>query len=274
MKKYIYSLALAVATLGLASCSDSKQIEPTIQWYPIVTLEGEDTYNVSVGEAWTDPGFTAVNPITGDNATADVEVVIVDNISGEVVNAINFNEPGMYTIYYNSYGSIVDTNPTMSVTRSVYVYDPSVTASIAGTWVVNLDESYELYEGEEYYFVDDYEGITSTVTISQILPGFFSDGDLLGGIYSTLIGMDTRYASYLTTYGPNCFKLTGFLSMNASGEITLLSWERYSGFFDGFSMSDCVYDEETETISYYASLTWDPFGGEPEYFIVLEKYEE
>ena len=272
MKKYLYSLTIA-ALFGLTAC-DSDEPQPVVQWYPVVTLEGEPSYNVAVGTAWTDPGFTAVNTMTGEDATADVEVYIFDSIAGEYVDEIDFDQPGMYTIYYVSYGSMVATDPTVEKTRSVFVYDPSVTASIAGKWVVDMENSYELYEGEEYYFIDeDYGDVESVVTISQVLPGFFSDGDLLGGYYSTILDMDHRYASYLSQYGPNCFKLTGFLSMNPEGEISLLSWERYSGFFDGFSMENAQYDESEGTITYDCALAHDPFGGEPEYHIVLKEVE-
>ena len=271
MKKYLYSLALASAVIGLNSC-DSTQDEPHIQWYPVVTLEGDEVCYVEVGSDWTLPGFTAINTMTGEDATSKVEVLIYDVIAGDYVPSIDTSYPGMYNVEYNSYGSEVSTTPTVQKIREVYVYDPDVTDSIAGTWVLNMSESYELYEGEKYYFADDYGDVTSVVTISDVLPGFFNDGDLLCGLYSTVMNMDKNYASYLSQYGPNCFKLTGFLSMNTEGDITLLSWQRYSSFFNGFSVSNGKYDMETETISYNAALTWDPFGGAPQYYYVLEKY--
>lgn len=276
MNKIIISALVAGGMIIFNSCSKDNQEEPSVQWFPVITLEGDDTYYVELGEDFTVPGFTAVNTLTGEDASDRVEVYIYDTINGEYVDEIDTSSPGVFEVQYVPLASEVQLSPDFDVfkTRNIYVYDPSVTISIEGNWVVDMTESYELFDGDQYPFIDDYGDVESIVTISKILPGFFSDADLMAGFYSTILNMDKGYPSYLATYGPNCFKLTGFLSMNSEGDITLLSWEAYSGFFDGYSMSNASYDETTETITYDFSLTWDPFGGEPQYHIVLVKSQE
>ena len=275
MKNQIKSLLLCGLTIvSLSGCRDHEGT-PTIQWYPMVTLEGDNPCNVEVGDTeWELPGFTAINTITGEDATDAVEIMYWDGINNKYVDAISLDSPGMYEVRYICNASEININPPYYATRTVYVYDPSVTETIAGEWKLNVEKSYELYDGDEYYFIDDYGDANSVITIGQLLPGFFSDSDLLGGLYSTVINMDNRYSSYLATYGANCFRVTGFLSMDADGNISLLSWERYSGFFDGYSMTGGTYDSSTETITYTCNLTWDPFGGEPEYYMVLEKVQD
>ncbi|MCH5237034.1 MAG: DUF5012 domain-containing protein [Muribaculaceae bacterium] len=244
MKKLIYSFAIVAASLGMTSC-DGTQEEPHIQWYPVVTLEGEDTYYLEVGEDFTLPGFTAVNTLTDQDATADVEVLIYDVIAGNYVDYIDTSAPGMYTVYYNSYGSEVSTIPTSYVTRSIYVYDPSIETDISGFYNVNMEESLYLSTGNNLeYYAEGYGYVTSsTIQISQLLPGFFQVSDLFGGWYDQIRGYGEEYPSY-------DYKMGGYIALNEDNSITLLS-SYVPAWGDGLDgMWDGEYDPETQTISY------------------------
>lgn len=239
MKKYLYSIALAASFMGLTSC-DGTQQEPHIQWYPLVTLEGDETCYVEVGSDWTLPGFTAVNTITGEDASSAVEVLIYDVIAGDYVSKIDTSGPGMYNVYYTSYGSEVATNPTLRKTREVFVYDPTIEADISGFYNVNMNESIYLANGWTFaQAADNYGNVSScTVQIEQVLPGFFYVSDLLAGWYEQIRGYGSSYA------------MTGYISLNSDNSITLLS-SYIAGWGDGLDgMWDGYYDEDTETISY------------------------
>ena len=246
MKKYIYSLAIAAAAFGLTSC-DGTQEEPHIQWYPVVTLDGEDTYYLEIGENFTLPGFTAVNTLTGEDASSAVTVLIYDVIAGEYVNSISTASPGMYNVYYISSASEVQPSADFDMykQRDIYVYDPSIELDISGVYNVNMDETIYLANGwtfaraAEYYNELNGTSVDSaSVTISQLLPGFFYVSDLFGGWYQTIRNYGSRYA------------MTGYISLNSDNSITLLS-SYVSSWGDSLDyLEDGYYDEETQTISY------------------------
>ena len=255
MKKYLYSLAVAAVTLGLASC-DSKQDEPHIQWYPVVTLEGDQTIYLEVGQDFTMPGFTAINTITGEDASDEVEVLIYDVIGGDYVDEVSTDGPGMYNVYYISYASEVQPSPDydMYKQRDIYVYDPTIETDISGFYNVNMDES--IYLANERTFADlaaGYGNVDScTIQISQLLPGFFYVSDLLGGWYEQIRAYGSAYA------------MTGYISLNSDNSITLLS-SYIRGWGDGLDgMWDGEYDPETETISYE---TW--YAGSVGFYLVM-----
>ena len=260
MKKYLYSLAFAAVTMGLTSC-DGTQTEPTIQWYPVVTLEGDETCYVEVGSNWTLPGFTAVNTLTGEDATSAVEVSIYDIIAGAYVSRIDTSGPGMYNVYYTSYGSMVATTPTVEKVREVFVYDPTVEADISGTWMVNADESLliSLSTGAVLYTFQEYAEARKTdgniaggipIRISQVLPGFFYVDDLDAGLIDLIIG-----------YGPNNpsfnFQLHAYISLNSDNEISQLTGTfGYAPWQGNYSLTNFMgqYDPENDVITYTADM--------------------
>lgn len=241
MKKYIFSLLSAAALFGFTSC-DGTQDEPHIQWYPVVTLEGDDTYYLELGEDFTLPGFTAVNTITGEDVTSKVTVEIYDVIAGEYVDEISTASPGMYNVYYISPASEVSPYPDyeMYKQRDIYVYDPTIETDISGSYNINMDKTIYLSNGKTFAeLAAGYGNVdSSTVTISQLLPGFFYVSDLLGGWYDQIRAYGSSYA------------MTGYISLNADNSITLLS-SHIAGWGDGLDgLWDGHYDAETQTISY------------------------
>lgn len=241
MKKYLYTLGLAMAVMGFTSC-DGTQEEPHIQWYPVVTLEGDQTIYLEVGDDFTMPGFTAINTITGEDASKEVDVLIYDVIAGEYVDEVDTSGPGMYNVYYISYASEVQpaADYDMYKQRDIYVYDPTIETDISGIYNVNMEESIYLANGRTFAdLAGVYGNVDScTIQISQLLPGFFYVTDLLAGWYDQIRDYGSNYA------------MTGYISLNSDNSITLLS-SYIRGWGDGLDgMWDGEYDPETETISY------------------------
>lgn len=244
----------------LASCDDTQQ-EPTIQWYPVITLEGDVTCYVEIGSDWTLPGYSAINTMNNTDATSDVEVLIYDVLHRSYVSSINTDDIGMYTVYYNSYGSMVATEPTVTKTRSIYVYDPTVTTNIEGTWMVNIDESYRIrYAGANAGQKMTFNEVATAnensvsdgipVVFSQLVPGFYYVDDIEAGLVTMLYGYAANYPQYN-------FQMHAYLSLSADNELTLLtSTFGYSGFASTYALTDFEgqYDPETETIHYIADL--------------------
>lgn len=257
MKKIILSTLLAGMMLPFSSCSDSEQQEPWIQWYPVVTLEGDETCQVEVGSDWTLPGFTAVNTLTGEDASSAVEVLIYDILNDDYISSIDVNTPGMYTVYYNSYGSEVASDPSVTKTRTVYVYDSSVDTDISGTYMVNLDNSFRVrYDGanagQSYTFAKVAESNSNDVSagipvkIEQIVPGIFYVDDIEAGLVSFLYGYGPRNPSFN-------FQMHAYVSLNKDNELSLLtSTFGYGGWASNYAIKDLsgTYDPETGVIAY------------------------
>jgi hypothetical protein len=76
---------------------------------PTITLLGDETVNLVVGDTYIDAGATAYDNIDG-NITSNIEIV----------NDVNASNPGNYTVKYN----VLDDakNPADVVTRTVNVY--------------------------------------------------------------------------------------------------------------------------------------------------------
>ncbi len=249
MNKYIFSLLSAVALIGFTSCDDTQE-EPHIQWYPVVTVEGPSEYQLELGSSFTMPVYSAVNTMTGEDATSAVSVSIYDVIAGEYVDAVSTDSPGMFNIYYTSKASEVQPSSDYPVYKQVdvYVYDPTIETDISGSYNVNMDKTiYEYWDWTfaqcaEYYKDDNGDLTTCTITISQVLPGFFSVSDLLGGWYDQVRGYGESYPGY--------YNMTGYISLNSDNTITLLS-SYITAWGDGLDgMWDGYYDEETQTITY------------------------
>ncbi len=86
---------------------------------PVITLVGDATMNVTVGDTFTDPGVTASDDTDGD-ITANVVV------AGDTVDT---NTAGTYVITYNV--SDAAGNAATEVTRTVVVSEPSTSPNIA-----------------------------------------------------------------------------------------------------------------------------------------------
>lgn len=260
MKKYLYSLALAATLFAFTSC-DGEQEEPHIQWYPVVTLDGDDVYYLELGQEWTLPGFTAVNTLTGEDATELVDVYIYDVINKKYVAEVSTEAVGLYNVYYDSYGSEVETVPSVELSRTIYVYDPTVTTDISGTWYVNVDDSWRVRyaganAGQELTFqeVADANGsdIKSgiPVNLTQLVPGFYYVDDIEAGLVSMVYGYSEIYPMYN-------FQMHAYLSLNPDNSLTLLSSTfGYSGWAGNFAIYDFegAYDPDNDTITYQADL--------------------
>lgn len=108
----------ASATLNL----DNVIVAAAASTSPVITLLGDATVNLTVGTAYNDAGATAV--------AADGTTVITNDIV--VVNPVDINTPGEYTVTYNvTNGGVAATE----VTRTVNVNAAGlITSAQSGNW--------------------------------------------------------------------------------------------------------------------------------------------
>lgn len=259
MNKYIKLLTGLVVTGTLWSCSKDSEPEPWLQSWPVITLEGDEVEYAEIGSDYTLPGFKATNTITGQDASDRVIVSIYDNINSRYVDDISTASAGMYTVYYDAVASEVTTDPGVSKTRSVFVYNPQVTTDIAGDYSVDVNASYHyrISSGENKTFAevasdnknDISEGIN--VSISQIAPSLYEINDLLGGLVEYVYGYSPNNPSFN-------FKDHAYLYLDTENNITLLTasfgYTPWNGNYNVTSLTDAEYDPQTGSISYKATI--------------------
>ncbi len=239
MKKIIYSLMVCCGLVTLASCEKKVTTEDpsTVTYYVSFEMNGDETMLVPLNTTFKDPGVVATENGVDVN---DKVVVNITDAAGEEVSSIPTNAPGLF---YVEYSAVNNDGFGASVERTVIVYDPSLTASIAGTYIADMSKS--LYGLAGKTFADyapnySYTG-TPVVHFSEIAPGFFQCDDLLGGWYAQLRGIGTRA------------NMGGIVALNADNTLTLLSsyipyWGDALDYLD-----DSSYDPETGILTYFVS---------------------
>jgi hypothetical protein len=220
MKKIIYSLFVCLAFV-LSSCEDkTSQDTSKITYFVNFEIQGEQTMLVPVGTPFTDPGVIATE---GEN---DITSSVV--ITGSVDN----NTIGLYTI---SYAAANVDGFASSVSRTVIVYDPSVTTDISGVYTTDAGtHRLAIASGAQVA----YGGYP--VTISLIAPGIFHINDFFGGYYEVRAGYGAAYA------------MTGYISLNPDNSLSLLS-SRVAGWGDSLdALQEAAYNPETGGIEWGA----------------------
>lgn len=259
MNKYIKLLAGVVVAGTMWNCSDTDEPDPWLQSWPKITLEGSAEEYVEIGSDYTLPGFTAINTIDNSDASDRVKVQIYDNINGKYVSGVSTAQPGMYTVYYTSIASDVQTDPGMSTKRTIYVYNPKVTEDIKGNYKVDIDASYRYRtsNGQNMTFAevaaannnDVSNGIN--VSIKKIAPSIYQINDLLGGLVSQCYG-------YAASYPSLNFQDRAYLYLDPENKLTLLTatfgYASWSGNYNVTEMNDAEYNPETGSISYKAVI--------------------
>lgn len=216
MKKLAYLMAF-VFTLALTSCGEDSTAGMTdITYYAELTLEGETTMYVDKGDAYEEPGYSAV--MNGEDVTDQVEVT----------SNVDTSTSGVYTITY----SIVNEDGFYTTsTRTVIVLDPN--DPIEGYWDTD-ENNYRDYEGQTAYG-DSYE-----ILIINNGDGTYYVEDLLGGWYYYRAGYGSSYA------------MTGNIAIDGS-TVTLVD-SYIAGWGDGLDYLDQgTYDATTETLSWHVS---------------------
>ena len=247
MKNIIKTVVMsAVVALAMTSCSDTDPAGLTrITYYPVFTLEGGSIYTVPVGSSYADPGYKAVEGT--EDVTAKVVTTITD-IDGNVVNSIDTTEPTFFTITYSAVN--VD-GFEANAQRTVFVYDPTVTVSMEGTYTTDMTNS--LYGANltpfatmttKYGYTDQCTGIEFT----ELAPGIYEVNDLMGGWYEQIRGFGPNYGA-----GMGC--MTGYVSLDGKNNISLMS-SYIEAWGDGLDwIKNGVYDPATGKMTYDLSYS-------------------
>ena len=151
---------------GNAAASVVRTVRVLDEVAPVITLKGEQSVTVNVGENYEDAGATANDDVDGD---------ITQSI--EITGLIITGTPGVYTLTYNVKDK--SGNAAASVVRTVRVVDevaPVITLKGEQSVTVNVGENYEDAGATAN---DDVDGdITQSIEITGLIitgtPGVYT----------------------------------------------------------------------------------------------------
>lgn len=220
--KLLYVMMFALAVFTLTGCDDSTSGMTRITYYPELTLDGATTIYLDKGEAYVEPGYSAI--MNGEDVTDDVKVT----------SNVDTSKSGIYTINY----SIANADGfSSSSSRKVIVMDSS--DPIEGFYETDPN-SYRDYNGKTPY------GASYEIMIVSNNDGTYTVDDILGGWYY-----------YRANYGPN-YALSGVISVAADGTVKLIS-SYLIGWGDSANyMDNSKYDAATGTFSWHINYTENP----------------
>lgn len=223
MKKILYSL-LACLLFLFTSCEKTTEDTSKITYFVTYEMNGDQTMLVPVGTTYADPGVIAMEGET--DVTSKVTVT----------GTVNPNKLGLYPVTYTAVNS---DGFSSSATRTVIVYDPTVTIDMAGQYTL-AESSYRLRAGAKVAF-SGY-----AVDITKIAPGIFYVSDFFAGYYD-------KRAKYGSTYA-----MTGYVNLTPDNKIQLLS-SKVAGWGDSLNaLNNGVYNPETKKIHWESDYSSNP----------------
>lgn len=214
MKKIYYAFMLTLGVFAFSSCGDKEYTDSKVTHYVSYELTGGENYAVPMGSTFADPGFKAfegeedVTSKVAVNGTVDTKAI------------------GFYAITYTAANT---DGYSKSVTRNVFVYNPEITADLAGTYTVAAG-SHRMRAGAKTPF----DG--QTITLTKMAPGIFQISDWMGGYYDQRAGYGSSYA------------LAGYMGLNADNTISGL-YGFVKGWGDSYSDVSGTYNPTTGEIS-------------------------
>jgi hypothetical protein len=231
MKKIIYLILVACGVIMFSACSKDSQDLSKVTYYVDMELVGDAVLGSEVGTSFVDPGVTAYE--NGEDISSTV--IVTGSVDSEKV--------GYYPLSYTAIN--VDGFPK-SVSRKVFVYDPSITTDISGSYTTS-DGTKRVYGGTTTTAFTGYG-----VTIEEVKPGIFYISDFFGGYYDQRAGYGSTYA------------MTGYFRLHADNTITLLQ-SSVVGWGDGLDyLEEGSYDPDTKTIKWNIS-----YAGSMIFYIIL-----
>lgn len=260
-----YILLLTVLSLVFVACEKDKDSEGLtyVENYPVITdSKGKklETLLLTLGSVYT-PDYKAT--LSGNDITSQVAVKIKDKISGDFVDNISTDAPGMYEISYSH--ATEHEYTSWSEKQSVFVYNPDVTLDISGDYIVDEEKTlsqdisgrFEPKEDtEKFRPLTDYLGYFGTkgpvtITLEQYVPGFYTISDAYFGWYEKVRNMIQVFRD--NGYGEDVIKASdipgpGYISLNPDNTITLISAS--SPYYGELRSFDAKYDEATKEVSF------------------------
>lgn len=233
MKKLIYSLLIGLI-VTFTSCDKTSDDTSKVTNFVNFEMKGESMMLIALGSTYTEPGVIAME---GEN---DITSTM------KTTGTVDASKAGVYHISYSAKNM---DGFAKSIQRTVYVYDPTITTDISGT--------YTTAAGSRRYWIEDGAEVPCVgykVTISELAPGIFNVSDLMGGYYDQGLNRGSAYA------------MEGTIKLNSDNTIEALSGfvQAWGDSYDSFDNGKLV--PETEVIS------WElPYAKQMIFYVTLNK---
>lgn len=183
---------------------------------PVLTLEGEKTMLISVGNSFEEPGYSA--EMDGEDITSNVVVT----------NTVDTSKPGYYTVTYS-----VTTSDGLKVTK------------IRNVWVNNPGHFNTIYWGESWHDINSLRHFYNSPLVieeNDASQGLYTINDVLGGFYC--YGLYPQY-DYYDFFVDALLKIDGTsVTMLEEGD-----W-RFFDPEDPLEMIDGCWNLETGIVTY------------------------
>ncbi len=219
-----------------ASVTFIVEIEEEDTTPPIITLLGNNLVNVTIGTSYTDAGATAWDDVD-DNITANIVVV----------NPVDTNTIGTYTITYNVQDSAG--NNAEEVTRTVNVYDPNDTTTPIIT-VITPEQGREYKESEITFEikVNEYANIVFSLDENQNITMNYQgiDNRILTFIYTLSIA-DGKHT--VIFYATDINRNIGSASIDFSID-TKAKKKKYHSYQESFEEDEYLNQFQSNKIIY------------------------
>jgi hypothetical protein len=221
MKNKILAIMICtLTTLSLVSCDESTDGYTRITYYPSITILGESSVVVYVGETYVDEGCLV--ELNGEDATDQAIIK----------STVNTSTPGIYSV---TYSAVNEDGFAKSASRTVIVANQGHFATV--------------YEGESQYGTRHYYG--APIIISEHTGGNFLIDDLMGGFY-----FHGRYPGYEPTYD---FHAEAILTLEADNSITLGTVGSWYFSSTTATITTSEYDPATGNIALVLDFGGTPF---------------
>ncbi|WP_298651340.1 BT_2262 family domain-containing protein [uncultured Proteiniphilum sp.] len=220
MKKIIHYLFVCLACMAISCEDDTSKDMSKITYFVNYEILGDETMLLPVGTPYVEPGVIAMEGETDITSS----VVITGSVDASAI--------GIYDISYSA--TNVD-GFSSSVSRTVVVYDPSITTDISGVYTAAAGtHRLAIATGATVSYAD------YSVTLTSIAPGVFQVSDFFAGYYEVRAGYGSSYA------------MRGYIKLNADNSLGLLS-SSVAGWGDSLDrLEDGAYDPVSGTVSWGA----------------------
>lgn len=236
-RKILLSLILVsilILPYSFAQAEDTTVVDTEVAdiTLPVITLIGEPTINIHVGDTYTDEGATATDDIDGDITASITKTGTVDT-----------NTVGTYTIDFNVSDAASNAAPT--VTRTVIVSEPIVTPTPKETILIRNGNTVVYNDSIDLPAEGNIEILDSNGVAHQV-----NSRSVLGVLYILDQASDTFSFSKLQYY--DSFSSFYIKCMIPSGSSELCdSWQYIVGGTSPWTSVDSTMLVGGETIALY-----------------------
>ena len=178
----VYQIEFSVTDSSLNEGTLTVDIHIVDTTLPVITLIGDDSITIEYGDTYTDEGVTCE-----DNYDNDCDLVIV--------NSIDFEEAGTYTITYNTTDQ--SGNDALEVIRTITINEPDIPVvtllpGIDTIYVGNYHHDASVDIDEDMY--DTFPTLYVTSTVDTDVAGTY----LITYVVTNEVGIQTTILRYVT----------------------------------------------------------------------------